>query len=187
MATPTRLRQLIGGVWKYATVDEDSGGGGGSQNVLMHSTSVSSAQLLALDGTPVELLPAPGGRFYYFLSAYLLHYRFVTTPYTGSNNDGPGFGVYDLGLGFGSAPLSNATLIQQVFGTSATAFQPVDLFAQTADAYIASPIQPGYGDWIASSIENAPVTLQFLNGAALADGDGALTARLWYSLIDGAA
>jgi hypothetical protein len=157
-----------------------------SENVLMRSTTLSSARLLALDSNPVSLLPAPGGRFYYFVSAFLLHYRFGTMPYTCSNDYGPGFGQSDLAIGFGAAPFSNATLIDQPLASSGASFPATDLFVQTEDAYIAAPIPAGYSDWLASDIENAEVTLQFSNGAALASGDGALTVRLWYSLINGA-
>src|SRR5215211_59849 len=62
------------------------------------SVTLTAADILDLDNTPFEILPAPGGRFYYVIDRFLLHYRFVTTPYN-ETLSGPA-----LHLVYGSGP-----------------------------------------------------------------------------------
>lgn len=44
--------------------------------------TLSAAQLLALIGTPVQILPAPGAGKFYSVVAAAAYYKFKTTPFT---------------------------------------------------------------------------------------------------------
>lgn len=161
-----------------------NGGGGGSDVVLVNSKSITSAQLLDLHNTSVELLPAPGGRLYYVLQNMVLHYRFVTTPYTGNVQNA-------LTIGFGpdlTAVVANP-LVLPLSLSSGTG----NLFTHTEDYYVSSPVtvdQQSALNYItpASAIEDKAIGIgidpSFV--VALEDGDGTLTVRTFYSLIDGA-
>lgn len=100
MATPTRGRQLIDGVWQNVTFDESPSGGGlpaggstgevltkesnadgdagwepagGSSAVLSASAALTNAQIKALPGTDIQLIAAPGsGKMIIPLVAYLI-------------------------------------------------------------------------------------------------------------------
>lgn len=164
----------------------------GSSAVLIHSTTLSTAQLLAANTATVECLPAPGGRYYYDVQHVVWHLRYGTTPFTGV--------FTDLALGFYAAgglfplynPASAATLISPPT-LNHIGFDPL---AQTEDVYVYSPKpqinQDGIG-WLASAIENMPLSIGLANfssdpnpAAAWTGGDGSLTVRVLYSLINGA-
>jgi hypothetical protein len=44
--------------------------------------NVSSAQILAMGSSPIEILPAPGAGKYYDIDGYIIEYTHVSTPYT---------------------------------------------------------------------------------------------------------
>jgi hypothetical protein len=46
------------------------------------SISLTSAQLLALSTTPVQVLPPPGAGLYYWVQSVILEYTFVSVAYT---------------------------------------------------------------------------------------------------------
>lgn len=154
-------------------------------SVLMDSTSLSSAQLLDLHNTAVELLPAPGGRWYYVIHGFVLHYRFVTTPYAGNVQ-------YGLFVGFGS------TLAEITDLDIGAAFNPLNnsggvFFDQTEDYYLSVPTTTK-GDASQYSVGRAASLLEDKALSigidpvpdSLTDGDGTLSVRTFYSLIDGA-
>ncbi len=164
----------------YDTVVErlDSG-------ILISSTSISSAELLALHTTPVELLPAPGGRLYYAVHNVLLHFRVVTTPYAESMRDG-------LNIGYGS---TNAEI--NVFSGAGALVAPLnsgtaagDIFKSTVDTYVLPPSAADGSNlfmyvWAFDAIEDQALSIG-INSGSLTGGDGTLTVRTFYSLIDGA-
>jgi hypothetical protein len=161
----------------------DAGGGG---VVQWHSIPLLAADILALDTTPVEILPAPGGRLYYVPLFAILHYRFGTTPFSAN---------FLPHIGFGSTPaeLINASGdALALFGNNGIDFQKKALLAQTADAYVFMTTeyeQLGYGAWLAASMEDKPLSIaQDSTGGngAVTGGDGTLTVRVLYSVIDGA-
>lgn len=53
--------------------------GGGTTTTVVN---ISSAQILAMGTTPVELLPTPGAGKYYDIEKIILEYTYVTTAYT---------------------------------------------------------------------------------------------------------
>jgi hypothetical protein len=155
-------------------------GGGGSGPVLLRSTTLNTAAVLALDTTTVELVPAPVGRRYIWPLALLGHYRFGSTPFT-VTVDGSYFWA-----GWDTNSLHSLAL-------SATSFAD-----QSEDVYrgFNTGLTMGNGAFAfpASQIEGTPLIL-FGSGDAdqvfpspewLTDGDGSLTIRTWYSVIDGA-
>lgn len=155
-------------------------GGGGSQAVLMSSTTLTSAEIIDLV-TPVELLPAPGGRFYYAVMYMIFHYRFGTVPYTGSFND-------DLRVAYGTDYVDQSIAYPPLAG-AATWGALSALLQQTEDAYLWAgkpDLANDYVGWRASDIENKPVSFYRLGGVGFAAGDGTLTIRTFYALIDGA-
>lgn len=48
------------------------------------TVNISSAQILAMGSSPIELLPAPGVGKYYLIDSVIIEYTYVTTPYTQS-------------------------------------------------------------------------------------------------------
>ena len=55
--------------------------------VLMATVKLTAAQLKALPGAPIQLLPAPGANKFYLPFSASATYKFVTTPYTIANGD----------------------------------------------------------------------------------------------------
>jgi hypothetical protein len=160
--------------------------------LLEKTTNLTTAQLLAFP-IAVELLPAPGGRFYYDVQHIVWHYRYGTTPYSGTFSDLV-LGFYPAGVPFPSYNASAPTV---------TTFQPwsannlgFEVFAQTQDVYemaAVSRVGEAIG-WLASNIEDKPLVAGLQNLSTYpdplvpwTDGNGSLTIRIFYSLINGAA
>ncbi len=152
-------------------------GSGGSGVVMQATTEISSAELLALDPTGVELLPALGGRNYYLIFFLAFHYRFATTPYNESIQ-------FNFRIAYGAA------------GTSGDLFSPFgaggvgDILQGTEDFYVPAPFANGLDSYInygfaASVIENAPVVAGLSSGS-ITGGDGSLAVDVYYGTKDGA-
>lgn len=158
-------------------------GNGGSSPILLKSTPVTSAELLDLKANPVELLPALTGRFYYDLQHLVLHYRFGTTPYVGKMDN------FVIGYGVDRADLEADGKVFNLQIGDAPGFVVNDLLEQTADAYVTrgflTDANKDYVGWTSSAIEGKPVLIANVDTDVI-DGDGSLTVRLFYSLIDGA-
>lgn len=158
--------------------------------IQMVSTNISAAQLIDLDNTPVELLPAPGGRNYYLLHSIVFHYRFVTTPYNeGGAEIGNSFVIF-----YGStnpATVGSAENLMRPLALGGSPLNTRDLFKQTEDSYIfvipENAVVLLY-EWTASTIEDKPLSVGFVPtfSASLTGGDSTLTIRTFYSLINGA-
>jgi hypothetical protein len=117
----------------------------------------------------IEILPAPGGRKYYVPIYAVLHYRPGATPYVG--NMYPYVGWADAGLSPGVNGLASLTLTLDR-ATDGYFF----LLGSLPQAFIDLTI-----------VENTP--LVFWNGysfAPLTEGNGTLSVRVLYSIIDGA-
>src|SRR5215211_2012254 len=119
------------------------------------SVTLTAADLLDLDNTPVELLPAPGGRFYYVIDRYLLHYRFGTTPYNET------LGGSALQLVYGAGAPNSGTEIFPLSGSTSTGFDfnAPELFTLTEDGYLTQSLDfgQGYATWFASNMEDLSV------------------------------
>ena len=156
------------------------------------TTNVTSAQLLALDDSThtVELLAAPGGRVYYDVHGFILHYRFATSAY----NEALATNDLQAGYGTGADIVNLGGAVNLLAPNNGPSFHPTNLFQQTADAYVfnegigstAANFAFPYGAWLASEIENKPFTLVLTNGKSLTGGGSTLAVRLFYSTIDGA-
>ena len=151
--------------------------------VRVSTTDVSSAQLKNLQNASVQLLAAPGGRFYYAPIGFILHYRFVTAAYLENVQN-------DLCIGYGStvAEVTGAGNLNNPLAISAAVGA---LFTKTSDTYVLPTISfdPGFAFvyfWPSTAIENKALSLALLPPASLTTGDSTLTIRTFYSLINGA-
>jgi hypothetical protein len=137
----------------------------------LSGVSVSSVLNEAPYVQTIEILPAPGGRKYYVPIYAVFHYRPGSTPYVGTIY--PYIGWADAGVipavnGFAAAP-------------------PTITLDRSTDGYVfvVASLVTGFIDL--TIVENTP--LVFWNGytfAPLTEGDGTLSIRVLYSIIDGA-
>jgi hypothetical protein len=184
MSEPSIERRFTDGAWR--TVErEEAANGGGTSVILLESTNLSSAQLLDLHNTSVELLPAPGGRNYYVVHGLVLHYRFVSAPYAENLR-------LALVVGFG-ATLGAISTTGYVFLPLAISNGVGDLFKKTEDFYVSVPVTStgaalaaGY-ILSATDLEDQPLGIGIDPTAvvSLTGGDSTLTVRTYYSIIDG--
>jgi hypothetical protein len=68
---------------------------GGGSDYTETIVNISSAQILAMGTTPIELLPSPGAGKYYDINKVVIEYTHVSTPYTFSADDSIGLWFYD--------------------------------------------------------------------------------------------
>jgi hypothetical protein len=141
--------------------------GNTASQILTTRITLTSAQLLALNTTPIQILPSLGGNLSYAIIASLAHYRFNTTGYTGgskfylSSNNGyvANSGSWDL--------LNNGGLML---------------------AAVADRMMPGYalGSTLAAPLgENVTgLAMYIVSSTALTLGDGTLTIELQYRIYD---
>jgi hypothetical protein len=130
-----------------------SGGGGGSQTVLTHKVTLSSANILALNATTYggpPLVAAPAAGTMIVPISVLTVYRFVTTAYVvgtdnflyvstaaeySSSNGGSWFhlarGASGLELTFNNAVLSGPSLFDDDVSLPGVDGQPLGLFVNT--------------------------------------------------------
>jgi hypothetical protein len=142
------------------------------------SVNLQPSDILALETTPFEVVPAPGGRKYIVPILGIVHYRFDTTPYTGDGNN------FVTGFGTSIAELVPNGVWSSGLG-GAFSFDPADLLAQTVDAY-GTFTYTTVDAWLVSELEDVPFVVAMNDGVGFAGGDGTLTVRLRYSVIDGA-
>lgn len=166
---------------------------GGSQPIEVETVQISAAELLALDVTPKVLLAAPGGRLYHIVLGIVLHYRFVTTPYTGNFQPAFGFGTTIAEI----SPLQpedvygEGALVSMDRGTDPLNAPPQGGFlTYETDAYLycVGPSIPNsvWTMWSSDRIEDKAISIGNFPDTPLADGDGTVTARVFYTTIDGA-
>lgn len=159
----------------------EEGGGSNVSGIQYARVDVSSAEILALDTVAKELLPALSGRQYYILHHVITHYRFVTTPYNETSDI--------MVITFGSEVVSTPDYTQPsgaVYIWPAYDGVSKQLLQQTADAYTDKIIDKDIDNliWLASVVEGQPLSLS--SNAPFTGGDGTLTFRLFYSVLDGA-
>lgn len=148
-----------------------SGGGGVTLNSV--TVTVTSAELLALEATPVTLLAAPAANKTNLIQYILLAYNFVTTPYTIANADNA--------LTIGYVGTSFAT---EDYTAAANATDLLDQSANTAAS--------GGSNRLAILSPKLPFTVQdnaielSLGGTTpnLTLGDGTLDVTLYYVVAD---
>jgi hypothetical protein len=131
--------------------------GGGTTEVV----NISSAQILAMGTTPIELLPAAGANKYYDIEKVILEYTFNTTAYTGDLILGVGSPVF-MYLEQGS--LNSGANWVSVMNPMSSA---LDLTNEVAFAY--------------TSQTNSSLQLERWSGS-IADGDGTLRVIITYTL-----
>lgn len=163
---------------------------GGSSPVLLTSKTLLAADLLALHTTPVELLPDPGGRFYYVVHRVIYHYRPGATPYAGGDPTylivGYGSTVVDVLAAAIIYPVYDADSSDGILGAGSDG--GASFLTQPTDTYVSATPSAGTNDWAswpAADIEAK--ALSIVNGdTAFTGGDGTLSVRTYYGLIDGA-
>lgn len=122
------------------------------------TVTLSSADLLALDSTPVELVAAPGAGKYLAVHLVTGYYTYGTTVYD-----------YADGVALCYTDISN-TIIVDLIET---------LTVATSDTVINKPPADTTGS--ANSVVNRPIAM---SGTAASTGDGTLTLTVWYSIED---
>jgi hypothetical protein len=134
----------------------------GNTPVLSASVALTSAQLLALHGTPITLVPAPGAGIVVYPTQIVLEYKFVTTAYT-INGD-------SMILDYNNA----GSALKQTFAETG-------FFDQTAS-------QIGFLDGVVARAAltvaaNQPFTIGASGGSNMTLGDGTLVVYIYYALI----
>lgn len=156
---------------------------GGLESTAPHwkSVTLEAADILALNSTAFEVLPALGGRQFYVPMTTVCHYRFVSTPYNELGNNV----AFTLGYGSTVAEITDPTAYTGGFAIS-PAYRPIarTLFQHTEDAYCFEVTDAESGSWVATTIEGKAMKLGTL--APFTGGDGRLTFSIFYSVIDGA-
>lgn len=152
------------------------GGGGnvGSQPTLA-SVTITSAQLLAFDvNTPAtwpEVLPPLTGRNYYVVVyPVVMHFRAGETPYDAAVTNAQ---LYDI---TGLIPYSDMVA-------------SLDLTAEEDTYTIANAVSvtgTPYANASASDVEGAAAAVYWIANETPTSGDGELTLRVWYVVVDGA-
>jgi hypothetical protein len=147
------------------------------ETILFRTTQLNTAQIMALDVTPVDILPTLTGRNSYIPFRILLHYRAGATPF----NVGVRFAV-----GWGNTPA--AINDDASWGNSGS----TGLINLAVDAYQAmgggtTSGDPLYAGYLASTIEAAPLRIVYTTGfGPPTAGNGSISVRVWYAVVDGA-
>lgn len=125
---------------------------------------VSSAEILDMGTTPIELLAAPGADNYYEVDKVRLEYTHVTTGYTYTDEI-----VLQIN--------SNSKFIKQILGTTNTWLVISDLNGTegVVSAPVGADIIPSYGEQL-----NKGLYLNTYNGTNPTLGDGTLRAIITY-------
>jgi hypothetical protein len=161
------------------------------ETVNLTSVHLSSVELENLQTTAVELLPAQGGRLYYVLHQVFLHYRFGTVPYTGTFSPAIGYGTVVTDIFDGAQIKNGGVEYASGWGTNV---DPDHFLSLSEDAYMQAPVLANSGPptgsvmaWVASAIENKPLIIaNDPTATPVAGGDGTVSVRVFWSLIDGA-
>lgn len=132
--------------------------------------TLTSAELLALKATPVELLPAPGEGKYYVVFHAVADYKFGTTPYT---NDGPD--SLDIAQGENGLIQFNDNELLESPSTSRLYMKAAQSLGGPANTF-ASVDGPG--------TQNQPLTIANLGATEITGGDGVLTVFVYYKIED---
>lgn len=128
--------------------------------------NISSAEILAFDGTPVTLLAAPGVNKYYIIDAIILEYTHNTTAYTFSD--------------YIAIRESGGDAIATIAGLITSGVNKVSVVKVDGTNLDTSPLLNGY--FIASTL-NSAVTLDSWGGGAATLGDGTIKVKIWYRVM----
>jgi hypothetical protein len=145
------------------------------------TVTLTSAQILALETTPVTLVAAPGSGKIIFPAWHLFHYRPGATPYTGDASK--------LQAGFGST-VAVVIGVGQTGGldaASAASFSMADFLAQATAAYAGLRGFAAQGAFLTAQCENLPLALAANDGVGMSAGNGTLTVSTLYSVLDATA
>lgn len=134
-------------------------------------TAVSSAQLLALDVTPITLVPAPGAGTAIIVDEVVYNYTFGTTPYTTFSKGGVFYGV-PVSISNAAAPNDNG----------------ISLLSDSTFTVVSGTYVPlsGIGIYTASVSNNQPVTYGAPSSGLYSPyvgGDGTMTVTVVYRVL----
>lgn len=138
-------------------------GGGGASVVKIVRVALTSAQLLSLNSSPMEILPSPGPGQYVYVIASSYELTFGTTAYS-SNDTGPGLYYAPSSQGL---PADNAVGARAFSGSGSIVSANVGVVAN------ATP----------DSIDNAAILLMNPTDD-MTDGDGTGSLTVLYSVIN---
>jgi hypothetical protein len=142
--------------------------GGGA--VTSRTTTLTSAQLLDLANTPIQVVPAPGAGKLIVPISYTIKYNHVTTPYT-IQGGSTMIVQYTNGLGLGSNVIAFvANTLNGFFDSSASQVQVMGLNLSGVQSQVDANDLQGQGLFI------------LINGA-LTLGDGTLDVTVFYATI----
>lgn len=163
--------QILGALAVYDQITGQLGVGGVEIADLAQVTTVSltSAQLLALSTTPVQLLPAPGAGFYYWPVAYAMDYTFGGTAYSSPAH------TNDCFITYGNPPASAANELVIYAWANASS----GIIEATQSCVFQGVC--GNGLVTSSIANNAP--LMFSAPNALTLGNGTLKISLYYTIL----
>jgi hypothetical protein len=124
---------------------------------------VSSAELLAINSSPIEIIPAPGAGKIVVPVSTVVFYYFGSVPYDNVSSPNLYWGPY-----------SNSNSLNSLFGFANVVVAESDKFSQYAG-------DAGYG-YPLDQIINAPIVLA--DSANWINGDGTLKFLVTYNTID---
>jgi hypothetical protein len=130
--------------------------------------NISSAQILAMGSTPIELLPVAGANAYYDIDKVIIENVFNTTGYTITNDEV----VLQIN--------SNARFLRQILGGSNAWFVIRDLNGTegVVSASVGADITPAYGEGL-----NKGLTINTYNATDPTLGDGTLRVKIYHKTI----
>jgi hypothetical protein len=133
--------------------------------------TLDAADILDLDTTVVEIVPALGGRNYVVPVQMVFHYRAGLVPFDAEVR---------LDSGWGTTPAENALKEWDELEDSGA-----NMFLESTDQYVfATHNGAAFYAWSADEIEDKAFTVSAV--AVPTVGDGSLTVRIIYLVIDGA-
>ena len=124
------------------------------------TVNITSAEILTMGTTPIELLPALGGSKYYDIEKIIFEYSFITTPYA----------LVDKIMVFGTN--TTYAIIKDNLIT-----EPTNMQAVMSTPIIDPSVSPYFADPL-----NVSITLTIDNGTNPTDGDGTLRAIITYTV-----
>jgi hypothetical protein len=138
--------------------------GGGGSDYTETIVNISSAEILSMGTTPIELLPAAGANAYYDIEKVVLEYTHNTTAYTTTNKY-----LYLDGVSSPAIPPALITATGnafQIIKPSACFVDPTDEVAYNANISL-----------------NQPITFKAWNSSNPTLGDGTLRVKIYHKTI----
>lgn len=128
--------------------------------------NISSAQILAMGSSPVELLPAPGAGKYYDIDKVILEYTHVTTAYSATDEY--------VDFNYGNLPFCSLT---SLIGISSNNAQIVNSLVNNYDSITVG------GLVVINTPINQSVIFGTLSGNDPTLGDGTLRVKIYHKTI----